>query len=82
MESESENSASSEGQPRGRRVARSDDSWSAFGPVNQRCSHCGRVVSPGEWHPVATDRAESGELAIHDFCDEDCLAAWERDYGT
>jgi hypothetical protein len=44
--------------------------------TQRTCSNCGRILKPGEWHPVGTGTDPDGGLVLHVFCGEDCQTTW------
>ena len=47
--------------------------------MTEPCAACGDPVPADEWHPVATDRDEDGEMKIYAFCSEACRSSWQTD---
>lgn len=40
------------------------------------CATCGDVVADSEWHPVATQIDETGEVIVYLFCSIACQMEW------
>lgn len=46
---------------------------------DETCETCGEAVNTSEWHPIAADVGDDGEVRLFAFCSRVCQAAWERD---
>lgn len=44
--------------------------------VFTECATCGASFERDERYPARADRDDDGNVQIHSFCDEDCLAEW------
>lgn len=47
--------------------------------MTEECAECGEPIAADEWHLVATQRDDDGDVEIYAFCSEDCRSSWRAD---
>lgn len=46
--------------------------------VPTTCTTCNANLDPAVWHPTRTTKTDDGDVILHAFCDDGCLAEWDE----